>query len=91
MPESEISVLALSGDLTAMCIAVQWRALPKPLPAALRIDLTQVQALDSAGVAFVSVLRGRLAAISGKIPALSGMPPRFRQLCLAHRVVLAGD
>jgi phospholipid transport system transporter-binding protein len=83
--------LALQGALTVDRVAAVHRALQGQLEGIERIDLSAVTEVDSAGVALVQSLRRSVQARSGRWPALTGLPPRFSQLCVAHRVGLDGN
>jgi phospholipid transport system transporter-binding protein len=50
------------------------------------IDFSAVTSIDSAGVALVRALAAQARAGRGTPPRLLATPPRYAQLCLAHRV-----
>ena len=76
-------VLDIDGELTVTTAAARFRELRPRLAGVHRLALDGVTSIDSSGVAVVLALR---AAAGTPAPALSGLPARFRQLCVAHRV-----
>jgi len=76
-------VLAIDGELTIATAATRFRELRPRLAGIGRISFDGVTAIDSAGVAVVLALQ---AAAGMPMPSLTGLPARFDQLCVAHRV-----
>lgn len=79
-------VLRLPARVDAGTAAVLWREWSPRAARIATIDFAAVTAIDSAGVALVRSL-GALARRAGAAsPELRATPPRYRQLCLAHRI-----
>lgn len=90
MPAAESeATLALPSRLDAASAAALWRQWAPRAGALAAVDFAAVQSLDSAGVALVRALLVQAHA-AGAAPRLIAPPPRWQQLCLAHRVP-AGD
>jgi ABC-type transporter Mla MlaB component len=82
-------ILALPPRVDAAAAAQLHRAWAARVATLGVIDLAAVQSIDSAGVALVHVLQARARA-AGRSIALRAVPPRFEQLCLAHRIAVGG-
>ncbi|MFA5683936.1 MAG: STAS domain-containing protein [Lysobacteraceae bacterium] len=83
--------LRLSGALDAAGAAAAWPQLAARARHAARIDLSEVTGIDSSGVALVRCLRELVRAATGTAPPVVGMPARYAQICLAHRLDAGGD
>ena len=75
---SKAETLVLPEVVDAAAATRLWRELAGTTPAA--IDFARVREIDSAGLALVAELR------RGGAATLLAVPPRFRQLCAAHRI-----
>jgi ABC-type transporter Mla MlaB component len=84
------ATLTLPAQLDAAAAAALYRAWAPRAATLAAIDFGPVQALDSAGVALVRALGADATRAGVAAPRLLAVPPRYRQLCLAHRVP-AGD
>lgn len=87
MPAAEAgATLALPARVDAAAAAALYR-LWAPRAATLdAIDFAAVSSIDSAGVALVRALALQAVARRGAPPRLLTPPPRYAQLCLAHRI-----
>lgn len=78
-------ILALPPRLDADAAARLYRDWSARAAALSRLDFSAVQELDSAGVALVQALRDAARA-GGREIELHAVPPRYAQLCQAHRI-----
>jgi ABC-type transporter Mla MlaB component len=84
---SKAETLVLPEVADAAAATRLWRELAGTTPSA--IDFTRVREIDSAGLALVAELCRRGLSPDGpsRQPVqLLAVPPRFRQLCAAHRI-----
>lgn len=84
-------MLSLRGALTVEHLAPLWRAAQRRLGQLQRIDLADVEQIDSAGVALVEALRDAIQGHSGRVPSITGLPARYHALCRAHRIESESD
>lgn len=91
MSTTEDGVLNLRGALTVQHLAPLWRDAQRRLGQLQRIDLAEVERIDSAGVALVHALRDAIRERSGREPGLTGLPARYHALCRAHRIESQSD
>ena len=89
-PATEQPTLRLEGALEVSTAAALWPLLRTQVGGITRIDLSAVTAIDSSGVALIRCLQ-TLAATQGRRPEIVAAPPRFAQICLAHRVAADGN
>ncbi len=82
--------MRLTGALEVATVAALWRSLRTQVGGITRIDLSAVTAIDSSGVALVRCLQ-TLAGVQSRRPEIVAAPPRYGQICLAHRVVADGN
>jgi ABC-type transporter Mla MlaB component len=80
------ATLALPARVDAVAVAALWRDWAPRAAALAAIDFGAVQAIESSGVALVRALTARALAAGAAPPRLLALPPRYRQLCLAHRI-----
>lgn len=80
------ATLALPARVDAVVVAALWRDWAPRAAGLAAIDFGAVQAIESSGVALVRALAARAVAAGGAPPRLRSLPPRYRQLCLAHRI-----
>ena len=86
MPAADVAgALRLPPRVDAAVAATLFREVAPRAAHVIAIDFSVVESIDSAGLALVRTLCER-AAKNGAAPALLHVPPRYRQLCLAHRV-----
>jgi len=78
------AVLRLDGRLDRAAATALWPAALPLLDGAHALDLTGVQALDSAGLALLAELAARLRR-NGAV-AVTGAPPGLAELCAAYRL-----
>jgi anti-anti-sigma regulatory factor len=84
------ATLVLPPRVDASAAAALHRAWSPRAATLAAIDFAAVTSLDSAGVALVRALAAQARARRGAPPRLLSPPPRYAQLCLAHRLE-AGD
>ena len=75
-------VLAFAGTLSRDAVPALWRAAQPLAAGATRIDLTAVDAIDSAGIAML----GALVAQAGNSADITGTPAGLTDLCAAYRL-----
>ena len=87
MPAAEAdATLALPARVDAAAAAALYRTWAPRAAALAAIDFAAVTGIDSAGVALVRALALQAQSRRGAPPRLLAPPPRYCQLCLAHRV-----
>lgn len=80
------ATLVLPARVDAGAAAALHRVWAPRVATLAAIDFAAVTDLDSAGVALVRALAAQARARRGAPPRLLAPPPRYAQLCLAHRV-----
>jgi phospholipid transport system transporter-binding protein len=83
--------LRLHGHLDRAAASRLWPQLRGQLDGVTTLDLEQVRALDSAGLALLAELSACITASSGQRPALLGTPPGLEELRAAYRLDRALD
>jgi len=78
--------LRLGGRLDRAAATALWARAQSSLDGVDTLDLAQVSALDSAGLALLAELSARIAATSGRRPRLAGNPPGLEELRAAYRL-----
>lgn len=73
--------LVFTGALLRDAMPALWRTLPKTLDGVCRFDLQAVERIDSAGLAALSTLAGRVGEIT-----VSGSPIGLIELRAAYRL-----
>jgi ABC-type transporter Mla MlaB component len=79
-------VLRLPDRVDAGTAGALWREWSPRAARIAAIDFAAVSAIDSAGVALVRSLAELARRAGAASPELRATPPRYRQLCLAHRI-----
>ncbi len=91
MPATDASVkrdgdaLVFAGALDRTAAAALWPQASAQLAGAQRVVLTNVTAVDSAGLALLAELAARLRA-SGTVPRFEGQPAGLAELQVAYRL-----
>ncbi|RZA31701.1 MAG: STAS domain-containing protein [Lysobacteraceae bacterium] len=83
--EREGDALAFAGALDRAAATALWIPAGKSLAGAQRIVLTKVTSVDSAGLALLAELAGRLRGM-GVEPRIEGQPPGLAELRAAYRL-----
>lgn len=91
MPATDATVvrrddaLVFSGAIDREAAATLWALALQSLAGAQHIVLTQVTTVDSAGLALLAELAGRLR-VAGAEPRIEGEPPGLLELRTAYRL-----
>ena len=91
MPATDASVkrdgdaLVFAGALDRTAVAALWPQASAQLAGAQRVVLTNVTAVDSAGLALLAELAARLRA-GGTVPRFEGQPAGLADLQAAYRL-----
>ena len=78
------STLGLSGRLDRHAVTALWAALPVDGWTAL--DLSKVSGLDTAGLALLIEVAGRMRHAGGDSPRIVNPPAGYTALCAAYRI-----
>lgn len=78
--------LRFGGVLDRAAATELWPQASAQLRGARGFDLSEVTGIDSAGLALLAELAGRLRSQGGQVPTLVGTPPGLEELRAAYRL-----
>ena len=87
----EGDVILVDGALDRSAATSLWPQLPGLLEGAMRLDLSGISQLDSAGLALLVETAAQLRARHGEQIAVLGTPPGLEDLRAAYRLSTALD